>query len=60
MRTVTLVLAGLTLITLGIALGQQWRAAADARLPAEARDRLRRSLVLVAFSLMLAAATILV
>jgi hypothetical protein len=60
MRSVTLVLAGLTLVSLGVALGQQWRAALADQLPAEARARLRASTILLLLALSIAAASIFV
>jgi hypothetical protein len=58
MRGVTLVAAALCLIAFSVFFGQQLRAASANRLPSEARARLRQSMILVAFSLMLFAAAI--
>ena len=60
MHSVTLVLAGLALISLGVALGQQWRAASANQLTAEARARLRDSTLLLLLALSIAAASIFV
>jgi hypothetical protein len=57
-RTVTVVLMVLTFALLAVVLGQQWRADAAGRLPAEARGPLRASTILLILAVALEVASL--